>query len=90
MKRKCADDTYKNKKVTKFNVLSTKGHYTNFQNIHLCFPLKIKSAAENNNDITVGVITVNNFFVHWIKEIDIKRYGEDVPILLLTNTINIY
>ena len=33
-----------------------------------------------------GVITVNN----WITEIDIKRYGNDVPILPLTNTVSIY
>ena len=30
MKRKYADDTYKNKKVIEFNVQLTKGHYTNF------------------------------------------------------------
>ena len=35
-------------------------------------------------------ITVNNFFAHWIKEIDIKRLGDDIPILRTTNTINIY
>ena len=53
-------------------------------------PLKIKSAADDDNNITVGVITVNNFFAHWIKEIDIKRYDDDVPILPLTNTVIIY
>ena len=52
--------------------------------------LKIKSAADDDNNITVGVITVNNFFAHWIKEIDIKRYDDDVPILPLTNTVIIY
>ena len=53
-------------------------------------PLKIKSAADDDNNITVGVITVNNFFARWIKEIDIKRYDDDVPILPLTNTVIIY
>ena len=52
--------------------------------------LKIKSAADDDNNITVRVITVNNFFAHWIKEIDIKRYDDDVPILPLTNTVIIY
>ena len=33
---------------------------------------------------------VNNFFAHWIKEIDIKHLGDDIPILPTTNTINIY
>ena len=40
-KRKYADDTYKNKKVIEFNVQLTVNHY-NFQNAHLCFPIKIK------------------------------------------------
>ena len=35
-------------------------------------------------------MTVNNFFAHWIKEIDIKRYGDEIPILPLTNTDDIY
>ena len=35
-------------------------------------------------------ITANNFFAHWIKEIDIKRLGDDIPILPTTNMINIY
>ena len=47
-------------------------------------------AADNNNDIAAGVITVNNFFPLWIKEIDIKRYGDDIPILPVTNTVDVY
>ena len=82
MKRRYAGESYK-KKVIEFNVQLTANHYTNFQNVHLCFPIKIKLAADNDNDIAAGVITVNNFFAHWIKEIDIKRYGDDIPILLL-------
>ena len=90
MKRKYADDTYQNKKVIEFNVQLTKGHYTNFQNVHLCFPLKIKLAVDNDNDIAAGLITGNNFLVQWIKKTDIKRNGDDIPILPLTNTVNIY
>ena len=52
--------------------------------------MKIKSAVDNNNDITPGVIAVNNSFAHLIKEIDIKKYGDDILILLLTNTVDIY
>ena len=71
-KRKCVDDTYKIKKVIKLNVQLTKGHYTNFQNVHPCFALKFKLAASNANNMAAGIITVNRFFAHWIKEIDIK------------------
>ena len=74
-KRKYADHSYKGKKtVIEFNIQLAGNQYTNFHNIHLGFPIKIKSAADNDNDITAGYITVNTFFAHRIKEIDIKRY----------------
>ena len=88
-KRKYPDQFSKNKKVIKFNVYLTANHYTNFQNIHLCFPIKIKFAADNDIDIAAGIIAVNNFFAHWISKIYLKRYGGNIPILPLTNTVNI-
>ena len=63
-KGKYVDDTYKNTKVVEFNVQLTKGHYTDFQNVHLCFPLKFKSAADNDNNLDAATITVNNFITH--------------------------
>ena len=61
-KRKYADNTYKNKKVIRFNILLTANHYTNFQNIHICFPFKFKSTANNDNNLAARTIPVNNFF----------------------------
>ena len=89
-KRKYADDSYKNKKVIESNIQRTANHYTNFQNVQLCFPTKIKVEMDEDNDATAGKIPVNNFFTHWIKEIDIKRYGDDMLNLPLTNTVDIY
>lgn len=89
-KRKYGDDSYKGKKIIKFNIQLAANQYTNFDNAHICFRIKIKSAADNDNDILAGVIPVNNFFAHWIKETNIKRYGKDMPILPLTNTVDIY
>ena len=80
----------KTKKVIEFNVQLTANDYTNFQNGHLCFPRKIKPAADSNNDIAAGIITINNFFAHWIREIVVKRYGDDIAISPLTNTVDIY
>ena len=62
----------------------------NFHNVHLGFPLRIKKRTNNSNNILATEIPVNNFFVHWIKEIDIKHYGDDLPVLPLTNTDEIY
>ena len=89
-KRKYADDSYKGKKIIKFNIELAANQYSNFNNVHICFRIKIKSAADNDNDILAGVIPVNNLFAYWIKEINIKRYGDDMPILPLTNTVDIY
>ena len=63
----------KGKKLIEFNIQLAGNQFTNFHNVHLCFPMKIKSEADNDNDITAGVIPVNNFFAHWINEIDIKK-----------------
>ena len=40
-------------------------------------------------DIDVTMITVNNFFCALFKEIDIKRYPDDVRIAPTNNTVNI-
>ena len=62
----------------------------NFHNVYLVFPIKIKKSSNVTNNLEDDVITVNNFFALWIKELDIKRYGDGIPILPLTNTVEIY
>ena len=80
-KRKFADSTYKDKQVLEFNINLAKNQYMNFNSVHVCFPIKIKSNADNINDVPVRTIAVNNFFAHWLKEVDIKRYDDDSKIL---------
>ena len=71
-KKAFADDTYKDLKTAEFTIQLSSNHYMNFNNVHLVFPLKIKKKTNVANDILATEITVNNFFAHWIKEIDIK------------------
>ena len=33
---------------------------------------------------------VNNFFAHWLKQVNIKRYSDNVCILPTNNTVDIY
>ena len=89
-KKAFADDTYKDLKTAEFTIQLSANQYMNFHNVHLVFPLKIKKKSNNSNNIAATAITVNNFFAHWIKEIDIKRLGDDTPILPTTNTVEIY
>ena len=62
----------------------------NFHNVYLVFLMKILKSSNVAKNLADDVITVNKFFVYWIKELDIKRYGDDIPILSLTNTVEIY
>ena len=44
----------------------------------------------NKKAQNVDVITVNNLFCHWLKEIDARRFPDDVRILPTKNTVEIY
>ena len=89
-KKAYADDTHKGLKTAEFTVQLSANQYMNFHSVHLVFPLKIKKNSNVANNILMTEITVNNLFAHWIKEIDIKRLGDDILILPTTNTIDIY
>ena len=52
-------------------------HYANFNGIRICFPIKTKKRTHETNNIRDDLITMNNIFTHWIKEIEIKRYVDD-------------
>ena len=36
------------------------------------------------------MLMLNNFFACWLKEIDIRRYPDDVRILPTNNTVEVY
>ena len=69
--------SYKNKEQLDFQILLTENYYVNPSNIHICFPIKIKKKSNNNSDIDDDLITVNNFFAHWVKQISITKHGND-------------
>ena len=50
-----------------FNILLVANRATNFNNVHLCIPMQIIKKANVATDIDDGLITVNNFFAHFIK-----------------------
>lgn len=71
----------------KFCLLLTINHYTNPNSYHLCFPIKTKKLTNDNNDIDNNLITVNKFFAHWVKEINVTRYGDKVQILPMSSPV---
>ena len=74
---KVAQPSYKDKEQLDSQILLTENYYFNPSNIHIYFPIKIKKKSNNNSDINDDLITVNNFFAHWVKEISITKYGSD-------------
>ena len=76
-REKVAHSSYKDKEQLDFQILLTENYYGNPANIQICFPIRIKKKSNNNSDIDGDLITVNNFFAHWVKEISIAKYGSD-------------
>ena len=76
-REKVAHPSYKDKEQLDFQILLTENIYVNLSNIHICFPIKFKKKSNNNSDIDHDLITVTNFFAHWVKEISITKYGSN-------------
>ena len=68
-----------------FIIKLSSDHYMSFNVLHVCLPIRIKSKADNNNAIPTGIVTVDNF-LHWLKEIHIKRYDDDFQIFPVSNS----
>lgn len=88
-KKRHADPSYTNHQNLEFNVILPANHYANFNSMHFCFPIKIKKWIVANN-IRDDLITANKFFAHWVKEIVIKRHGDDLQMTPTTNSVEIY
>ena len=76
-KEKVAHSFYTDMEELDFQILLTENCYANPGNIHICFPMIIKKSTNEAIDIDDDLITVNNFFAYFIKEISVTRYGSD-------------
>ena len=74
---KVAHTSYTDLEQLDFRILLADNCYVNPATIHLCFPMKIKKSTNNPSDIGSNMITVNNFFAHFIKETSVTKYGSD-------------
>ena len=71
-------------------MLLDKNLYTNLNSVHFVFPIKFLKKSDINADIGVDLITVNNLFAHWIKEIRITQYGTKKELTPTTTPQEIY
>ena len=73
-----------------FNLIVDKNLYTNLNSVHFVFHIKFKKRTNINADIGTDLITVNNFFVHWIKEISITKYETNIELIPTSTPLEIY
>ena len=85
-----ADQAYTDMKMLQFSLrLPTNGH-TNFSTMELVLPVYFAKKSNKAVKLDATVCTVNNFFTHWVKEIDITRGNEQHKILPTNNITPIY
>ena len=60
-KEQPAHSSYRVMENLDFQILLTDNYYTNPNDMHLCFPMKIKKATNKDTDIDDDLITVNIF-----------------------------
>ena len=89
-KKAYASSTYTDKQLFEFIIELTKNKYMNFSNMVVCLPVVFRKVTNKAQAIDADMITVNNFLAHWIKDISIKRYGDDIAILPINTTLDLY
>ena len=85
-----AHPPYKDLETFDFQLLLDKNLYTNLNSVHFVFPMKFLKESDIYADIGTDLITVNNFFGHWIKEISITKYGANKELTPTTTSQEIY
>ena len=58
--------------------------------MEIVLPIQFTKKASTTTQLDGAMMTVNNFFVHWFTDIDIRRYPDDLKILPTNNSVDIY
>ena len=81
-----ADTTYSDKEILDLELILDNNYYTNLKSPHLCFPIKFRKLSHAAHNLDAA----NNFFAHWIREIDITKYGTNKSLIPTTTPKEIY
>ena len=82
--------SYKDLETFDFQLLLDKNLDANLNSVDFVFPIKFLKKSDVNADIATDLITVNNFFAHWIKEISITKFGINKELSPTTTPQEIY
>ena len=89
-KRTYAASTCSDMQQIEFNLEVISNCYINFSNMVLCLPIAFQKKTNKAAAIDATMIPVNNFFAHWIKDVTVKRYGDDLAVLAINTTLDTY
>ena len=89
-KKTYAASTYSDMQHLEFNLEMVNNHYINFSTMVLCLPVTFRKKTNKNNSVANTMIPVNNFFAHWIKDVTVKRYGNEIAVLPINTTLDTY
>ena len=88
-KRTYTSSTDTDNQMMEFTVELTANHYV-ISNMVLCLPVAFRKRTNKTTAIDDNMIPVNNFFAHWVKDVTVKRYGDDIAVLPINTTLDIY
>ena len=77
-------------KILGFIIELTANTYSNYSSMELVLPIKFTKNPAKAAQMDANMITVNNIFGQWIKDIDIRRYPDDTRILPTNNNFDVY
>ena len=89
-RQKLAHPSYTDMEQLNFQILLTDNYYINPNSIHICFPMKIEKKTKQNLDTDADLITANNLFAHFVKEISVKTYGSDKELIPTSSPYEMY
>ena len=78
------DTKYSDREILHFELILDNNYYTNLKSLRLCFPIKFRKLSNATHNLDADIYPVNSFFAHWIREIDITRYGTNKSLITTT------
>ena len=68
----------------------TTNTYSNYSTVEICLPLKFTKKSKKALQMDAQMMTVNNSFGHWLADIDVQRYPDNMMILPTNSSVNIH
>ena len=85
-----ADATYSYKEILNFELILHNNYCTDLKSLHICFPIRFRKLTNAAQNLDADIYPVNNFFAHWIRQIDITKYVTNKSLIPTTTSKKIY